>query len=120
MELTRNALITGANTGIGRVTAIELSKQGYRLFLAGRSLQRTQAVMEEIRAITGRQDAVHFLPLQLDDLASVKAAKQPQPQRCAGIRGLKTRQHSFQPATGRCLVRFRCVLLCLAPRRGCY
>lgn len=76
MELTRNALITGANTGIGRVTAIELSKQGYRLFLAGRSLQRTQAVMEEIRAITGRQDAVHFLPLQLDDLASVKACAQ--------------------------------------------
>ena len=76
MELTRNALITGANTGIGRVTAIELSKQGYRLFLAGRSLQRTQAVMDEIRAITGQQDAVHFLPLQLDDLASVKACAQ--------------------------------------------
>ena len=76
MELTRNALITGANTGIGRVTAIELSKQGYRLFLAGRSLQRTQAVMDEIRAITGQQDAVQFLPLQLDDLASVKACAQ--------------------------------------------
>ena len=76
MEIKRNALITGANTGIGRVTAIELSKQGYRLFLAGRSLQRTQAVMDEIRAITGRQDAVHFLPLQLDDLASVKACVQ--------------------------------------------
>jgi NAD(P)-dependent dehydrogenase (short-subunit alcohol dehydrogenase family) len=47
----RVALITGANTGIGRVTAIELAREGFRLFLAGRSLERTRPVIEEISAM---------------------------------------------------------------------
>ncbi len=68
----RIALITGANVGIGRVTALTLSKQGYQLFLAGRSQARTQAVIDEIRALHQREDAATFLPLQLDDLESVK------------------------------------------------
>ena len=69
----RVALITGANTGIGRVTAIRLAQHGYRLFLAGRSLERTQPVIDELVSLTGRSDVATFLPLQLDDLASVRA-----------------------------------------------
>ena len=68
----RIALITGANVGIGRVTALSLSRQGYQLFLAGRSQARTQDVIDEIRALHQREDAATFLPLQLDDLESVK------------------------------------------------
>ena len=69
----RIALISGANVGIGRVTALTLSKQGFQLFLAGRSQARTQAVIDEIRALHQREDAATFLPLQLDDLESVKS-----------------------------------------------
>jgi NAD(P)-dependent dehydrogenase (short-subunit alcohol dehydrogenase family) len=68
----RVALITGANTGIGRVTAIELAREGFRLFLAGRSLERTRPVIEEISAMRAGA-APEFLPLDLGDLNSVRA-----------------------------------------------
>lgn len=62
-------LVTGANTGIGRVTAVELARAGARLVLAGRSEERTRPVLDEIRAAGG--DA-RFLPLDLGSLASVR------------------------------------------------
>jgi len=65
------ALITGANVGIGRVTAIELAKSGYQLVLAGRSLERTQAVLDEIQALPNSMPAL-FIPLNLASLASVR------------------------------------------------
>lgn len=68
----RVALITGANTGIGRVTALELAGRGLRVFLAGRSLERTRPVLEEIAGIPGAH-APQFLPLDLGDLESVRA-----------------------------------------------
>ena len=39
----RVALVTGANTGIGLVTARELAKQGAHVFIACRSAERAQA-----------------------------------------------------------------------------
>jgi retinol dehydrogenase-12 len=63
------ALVTGANTGIGRVTAVALAKQGARVILACRSEERTQPVIDEIG-----KDRAEFLPLDLADLASVRAA----------------------------------------------
>jgi retinol dehydrogenase-12 len=63
-------LITGANTGIGRVTAVELAKAGAHVVLAGRSLERTQPVLDEIRAAGGRAE---FIPLDLGSFASVRA-----------------------------------------------
>ena len=68
----RVALITGANIGIGRVTAVRLAQQGYTVFLAGRSPERTQAVIDDIRSLTGSPNSAFFLPLQLDDLNSVR------------------------------------------------
>lgn len=68
----RVALITGANIGIGRVTALRLAQAGFTVFLAGRSAQRTQAVIDEIHATTQTKDKAFFLPLQLDDLNSVR------------------------------------------------
>ncbi len=69
----RVALITGANVGIGRVTALRLAEVGFTVFLAGRSAQRTQAVIDEIHAAVKSPDRAFYLPLQLDDLNSVRA-----------------------------------------------
>lgn len=71
MTNDRVCIVTGANTGIGRVTARELARRGARVFLAGRSEERTAPVVEEIRRETG-DDRAEFLPLDLADLASVR------------------------------------------------
>ena len=68
----RVALITGANVGIGRVTAIELAKAGYRVIIAGRSLARTQPILDDIQALPGSLPAL-FLPLDLSSMNSVRA-----------------------------------------------
>jgi NAD(P)-dependent dehydrogenase (short-subunit alcohol dehydrogenase family) len=66
----KNALVTGANTGIGKVTALELGRQGARLLLAGRSEERTKPVVDAIRSAGGTAE---FVPLDLGDLASVRS-----------------------------------------------
>lgn len=69
------ALITGANTGIGRVTARELARQGAHVFIACRSAERARPVVDEIRAAApGSQ--VELLSLDLGDLASVRQCAQ--------------------------------------------
>ena len=74
--LPRVALITGANTGIGRVTALALAEQGFHVLLACRSLERTRPVLEEIQQLAPGTEA-DWLPLELSDLDSVR--------KCAGI-----------------------------------
>lgn len=68
----RVALVTGANTGIGRVTARELARQGAHVFVACRSAQRAQGAIDEIRAIAGA-GLVDFLELDLGEFASIRA-----------------------------------------------
>ena len=68
----RVALITGANTGIGRVTAQQLAQQGAHVFIACRSAARAQPVIDEIRAAAG-QAAVEGLALDLADFTSIRA-----------------------------------------------
>jgi len=65
----KNVVVTGANTGIGRVTAVELAKQGAHVFLACRSEERTRPVLDEIKASGGRAE---LLKLDLADLTSVR------------------------------------------------
>lgn len=65
------AIVTGANTGIGRVTARELALKGAHVFLACRSEEKTRPVLDEINAL-GRGQA-EYLPLDLGDLDSVRA-----------------------------------------------
>lgn len=69
----RTSLVTGANTGIGRVTATELARRGDRVILACRSAERTLPVIDEITAETGN-DAVEFVALDLEDLDAVRAS----------------------------------------------
>jgi retinol dehydrogenase-12 len=59
-------LITGANTGIGKVTATELAKRGDHVILACRSREKTQPVLDALG------DRAEFVELDLGDLASVR------------------------------------------------
>lgn len=68
----RTFLVTGANTGIGRETAVALARRGGRVFVASRSEQKTRPVIDEIVALGGTS-AVEFLRLDLGDLESVRA-----------------------------------------------
>ena len=71
----RTALLTGANTGIGLVTARELAKQGAHLFITCRSAERAQPALEQIRAASGNTQ-VEALVLDLGDFASVRQCAQ--------------------------------------------
>ena len=55
-------LITGATSGIGRATAIEFARHGYRLLLTGRRSERLFALKEELEQTFG----VEVYPLLFD------------------------------------------------------
>jgi len=69
----RTALVTGANSGLGFATALELARHGAEVFLACRSRPRAEAAASSIRAEV-RDAALELLDLDLADLASVRAA----------------------------------------------
>ncbi len=54
-------LITGATSGIGEVTARELAKQGATVVVVGRSRQKAEATVHEIKSHTGNQDVGYLL-----------------------------------------------------------
>jgi NAD(P)-dependent dehydrogenase (short-subunit alcohol dehydrogenase family) len=62
-------LVTGSNTGIGKVTALVLAKAGAHVVMANRSQQKTMPVLKEIAAAGG---SAEFLSLDLNDLDAVK------------------------------------------------
>lgn len=70
------ALVTGANSGIGRATARTLALDGWHVFLACRDQGKTQPVLDEIAKAGGGKAKAEFLPLDLSDFASVRACAQ--------------------------------------------
>ena len=66
-------VITGANTGIGKITATDLARRGAHVILACRSPGKAQPVIDEIKRATGN-DRVELVALDLGDLASVRTA----------------------------------------------
>jgi retinol dehydrogenase-12 len=71
----RVALVTGANTGIGLVTARELAARGAHVFVACRSVEKGQAAVDDIRRVTGNEK-VELLSLDLGDFESVRLCAQ--------------------------------------------
>jgi len=67
----RVAIVTGANTGIGLVTAQELARAGARVHLACRNQDKAAAAMETIRREVPGADLA-LLPLDLGSLASIR------------------------------------------------
>ncbi|KII88597.1 hypothetical protein PLICRDRAFT_54426 [Plicaturopsis crispa FD-325 SS-3] len=66
-------IVTGGNSGVGKVTARALLAHNAKVYIAGRDQSKVQAAIEELKAATGK-DSVFFLKLDLADLNSVKAA----------------------------------------------
>ena len=54
-------LITGATSGIGRVTALELAKKGAHVVVVGRSIEKIQSVLTEIQNLPGSPPADFLL-----------------------------------------------------------
>ncbi len=70
---TRTFVITGANIGIGRVTAEALTDLGASVIIACRSRERSRDVIDSITAKHGSQK-VRFVSLDLGSLADVRRA----------------------------------------------
>ncbi len=69
----RTCLVTGANTGIGRVTAQALAGMGATVILACRSPEKGEAARAEIAKQTGNPH-LSVVPLDVSSLASVRQA----------------------------------------------
>ena len=64
-------LVTGSNSGIGKVTARELAAQGATVVMVCRNRAKGEAAQAEIKAATGN-DAVDLLIADLSSLAEVR------------------------------------------------
>lgn len=60
-------LITGASSGIGRVTAIECSKLGASVIITARNEERLSKVMSELDSSIGQQHQMLLADLNTDD-----------------------------------------------------
>lgn len=64
-------VITGANTGIGKYTALDMSRRGAKVVILCRNVEKAEAAAEEIRKETEGEVIVHSL--DLTSLTSVRA-----------------------------------------------
>lgn len=65
-------IITGANSGIGKQSAIQMAKEGFYVIIACRSKERGEKALEDIKSASGSQD-VELLLLDLSLISSTKA-----------------------------------------------
>ncbi|ELU01380.1 hypothetical protein CAPTEDRAFT_181056 [Capitella teleta] len=68
----RTVVITGANSGLGRVTAEDLAKRGGKIIMACRDMKKCEEVKKEIIEATMNK-SVHCRHLDLASLSSVRS-----------------------------------------------
>lgn len=73
MASPRICLITGANSGIGRITALELAKKGFDIIMLCRNLEKSRPVRDEIKQVS-QTKKVDLLQCDIADFASVRQA----------------------------------------------
>lgn len=67
------ALVTGANTGLGKVTALELARQGATVVMLCRNADKGRAAVEEIKSASGNPN-VELLVGDVSSQSSIRAA----------------------------------------------
>ncbi len=69
----KTALVTGANSGIGYETALDLAKKGYTVFFMCRSLDKANEAIEKVKTATGNQN-LHPIAGDAADLEKIRSA----------------------------------------------
>src|SRR5579864_8261439 len=74
--MEQTILVTGSNSGFGRLTVETLARQGYRVFAGMRAAAGKNApAAEELRALAQREQlALHLIEIDVTDDASVEQA----------------------------------------------
>ncbi|XP_038852890.1 retinol dehydrogenase 12-like [Salvelinus namaycush] len=67
----KTVLITGANTGIGKETALDLAKRGARIIMACRDMEKAEGALKEVVEGSGSQNVV-IKKLDLSDTKSIR------------------------------------------------
>jgi NAD(P)-dependent dehydrogenase (short-subunit alcohol dehydrogenase family) len=65
-------LVTGASSGIGKVTALELAKMGATVVMVSRDQQRGEKALSEVKTVSGNEN----VELVLTDLSSQKSIRE--------------------------------------------
>ncbi|XP_034024927.1 retinol dehydrogenase 12-like [Thalassophryne amazonica] len=68
----KTVIVTGSNTGIGKMTAIDLARRGARVIMACRSKQKGEVAVLEVK-MESRSENVTFMQLDLASLKSVRS-----------------------------------------------
>ena len=71
----KNYLITGANSGLGKATALSIAQKGGSIYLLCRNEKRAEIAQKDIISATGNQN-VHIDIIDMSDLRSVHASAQ--------------------------------------------
>nr|XP_020459543.1 retinol dehydrogenase 12-like [Monopterus albus] len=67
----KTVVITGANTGIGKETAIDLAKRGAKVIMACRDMEKAEAAVKEVIEKSGSENVL-CKKLDLSDIKSIR------------------------------------------------
>ena len=80
----RTVIVTGANSGVGKATAVALARAGADTVITARSAERGRAALVDIRRASG-SDRVDLVLFDLGDLSSVRGGAEELLDRCPRI-----------------------------------
>lgn len=71
-------IVTGGSSGVGYELSAILYKAGGKVFIAGRSKLNAEKAISAIKSTSSAENSavgsLHYLPLQLEDLSSIKSS----------------------------------------------